>query len=79
MLKRFISYYKPYRLLFALDMAAAVLIAACNLVYPSVVKNIINNSILLQNASNADYVLRFVQTIIQAGHFLAQLSPMKAI
>ena len=42
MLKRFIGYYKPYRLLFALDMAAAVLIAACNLVYPSVVKNIIN-------------------------------------
>ncbi|MBE6536394.1 MAG: ABC transporter ATP-binding protein [Ruminococcaceae bacterium] len=42
MLKRFISYYKPYRLLFAIDMAAAVIIAACNLVYPSVVKNIIN-------------------------------------
>ena len=42
MVKRFISYYKPYRALFLFDMAAAVIIAACNLVYPSVVKNIIN-------------------------------------
>lgn len=42
MVKRFFSYYKPYRLLFAFDMMAAVIIAACNLVYPSVVKNIIN-------------------------------------
>ena len=42
MVKRFISYYKPYRALFFFDMAAAVIIAACNLIYPSVVKNIIN-------------------------------------
>lgn len=42
MIKRFLSYYKPYRLLFAIDITAAIIIAACNLVYPSVVKNIIN-------------------------------------
>lgn len=42
MVKRFISYYKPYKALFILDMLAAVIIAACNLVYPTVVKNIIN-------------------------------------
>ena len=42
MLKRFISYYKPYRLLFAIDMIAAVVISICNLIYPTVVKNIIN-------------------------------------
>ena len=42
MIKRFLSYYKPYKLLFAFDMAAAIIIAACNLIYPSVVKDIIN-------------------------------------
>ena len=42
MIRRFISYYKPYKLLFIIDMTAAILIAACNLVYPSVVKDIIN-------------------------------------
>ena len=42
MVKRFISYYKPYKLLFIFDMLASVIIAGCNLVYPTVVKNIIN-------------------------------------
>ncbi|MBQ8380335.1 MAG: ABC transporter ATP-binding protein [Clostridia bacterium] len=42
MVKRFLSYYKPYVGLFILDMIAAVVIAACNLVYPTVVKEIIN-------------------------------------
>ncbi len=43
MIKRFISYYKPYKLLFTLDIIAAIIIAACNLVYPSLVKEVINN------------------------------------
>ena len=42
MIKRFLSYYKPYKLLFFIDMAAAIIIAACNLIYPTVVKNVIN-------------------------------------
>ncbi len=42
MIKRFLSYYKPYIILFTIDMTAAVIIAACNLIYPSVVKDIIN-------------------------------------
>ena len=42
MIKRFLSYYKPYKLLFFIDMASAIIIAACNLIYPSVVKNVIN-------------------------------------
>lgn len=42
MIKRFLSYYKPYKLLFFIDMVAAITIAACNLIYPSVVKNVIN-------------------------------------
>ena len=48
MIKRFISYYKPYKLLFVIDMLAAIVIAACNLVYPSVVKDIINKYVFEQ-------------------------------
>ena len=42
MLKKFISYYKPHIPMFILDMSAAIIIAVCNLFYPSVAKNIIN-------------------------------------
>ncbi len=47
MIKRFISYYKSYIGLFALDMLAAVVIAVCNLFYPTVVKKIINEYVYL--------------------------------
>ncbi len=43
MLKKFISYYKPHLGLFTLDMIAAVLLAACNLVYPFIAKEMIND------------------------------------
>ncbi len=43
LLKRFISYYKPYRKLFALDMLCALLIAVADLFYPMITKEIINN------------------------------------
>ncbi len=42
MLKKFISYYKPYRKLFFLDMVCAVLVSLCNLIYPYLAKDIIN-------------------------------------
>ena len=42
MIKRFLKYYKPYVGLFVIDILASVIIAACNLFYPSVVKDIIN-------------------------------------
>ncbi len=42
MLKRFVGYYRPHLPLFALDMLAAVIIAACNLFYPIIAKDIIN-------------------------------------
>ena len=34
MIKRFCSYYKPYKKMFALDMLCALGVALCNLVYP---------------------------------------------
>lgn len=45
MIKRFISYYKPHRKLFLLDMACAFLIAALDLVFPIVTRDVINNII----------------------------------
>lgn len=43
MLKRFISYYRPHIPLFILDMTAALIVSLCNLVYPNIAKNIIND------------------------------------
>lgn len=43
MLKKFISYYKPHTGLFIADMIAAVLLAVCNLVYPYIAKEMIND------------------------------------
>lgn len=42
MFKRFVSYYKPHMGLFTLDMICAVIVAACNLYYPTLAKKIIN-------------------------------------
>ncbi|MFI3210401.1 MAG: ABC transporter ATP-binding protein [Peptostreptococcaceae bacterium] len=42
MLKEFIKYYKPYKRLFALDMLAAFLVAMCDLIYPMITRNIMN-------------------------------------
>ncbi|EGT3616457.1 ABC transporter ATP-binding protein [Clostridium perfringens] len=45
MFKKFIRYYKPYKKLFILDLLAAFLVAACDLVYPMITRNIINDVI----------------------------------
>ena len=42
MLKHFVSYYKPHKKLFFLDIFCAFLIAVCNLFYPFITQNIIN-------------------------------------
>ena len=42
MLKKFLSYYKPHRRLFILDMICAVVVALCNLYYPTLARKIIN-------------------------------------
>ena len=43
MVKKFISYYKPHLGLFTLDLIAAVILAGCNLVYPFIAKEMIND------------------------------------
>lgn len=43
MIKDFIKYYEPYKKLFFLDLLAAFLFSACNLVYPMITRDIMND------------------------------------
>ena len=45
MLKEFIKYYKPYKKLFILDLIAAFAVALCDLVYPMITRNIMNEGV----------------------------------
>ncbi|PWX49602.1 ABC transporter ATP-binding protein [Clostridium perfringens] len=65
MLKRFICYYKPYKKLFILDLLAAFLVSACDLFYPMITRNIINDVI-----PNKQIKLLFVFAIVLTLIFL---------
>ena len=45
MIKRFIAYYKPHKLMFSLDMAASVLISVIGMVYPIMTNKLLNDYI----------------------------------
>ena len=45
MLKRFIAYYKPHRLVFTLDMLAALAVSLIGIVYPIVTRKMLNELI----------------------------------
>ena len=45
MLKRFISYYKPHKLMFTLDMLASIGISLLGMVYPIVTRTMLNDYI----------------------------------
>ena len=45
MFKKFVSYYKPYKKLFFLDLLVAFLFALCDLVYPMMTRTLIDESI----------------------------------
>ena len=49
MFKNFAKYYKPHWKLFALDMFCAFIVSLCNLFYPVITKNIINDYVPNQN------------------------------
>lgn len=49
MLKKFISYYAPYKKLFFMDLSAAFLVALIDLVYPLITRNIINDVVPNKN------------------------------
>ncbi len=62
MLKRFFSYYKPHRLVFALDMFAALAVSMIGIVYPIITRAMLN-----------DYIPQkeYVNIIISGGIVLA--------
>lgn len=45
MLKRFLSYYKPHKLLFCLDMLASLAVALVGVIYPMVTRTMLNDLI----------------------------------
>ena len=45
MLKRFLSYYKPHKKLFAMDMGASLIVALIGIVYPIVTRSMLNDLI----------------------------------
>ena len=49
MVKRFLSYYKPHKLLFSLDMIASLLVALIGAVYPMVTRTMLNDLIPNKN------------------------------
>ena len=49
MLKRFIAYYKPHKLVFTLDMIAALAVSLVGIVYPIVTRHMLNDLIPNKN------------------------------
>ncbi|MBQ0099707.1 MAG: ABC transporter ATP-binding protein, partial [Firmicutes bacterium] len=45
MLKRFLSYYKPHRLMFTLDMIASLIVACIGIIYPIITRSMLNGFI----------------------------------
>ena len=49
MLKRFVAYYRPYKLMFFLDMAASFFISLIGMVYPIISRTMLNDLIPNRN------------------------------
>ncbi|MBQ8658655.1 MAG: ABC transporter ATP-binding protein [Clostridia bacterium] len=48
-IRRFFSYYKPHRKLFVVDLICSFLISVCNMFYPMIARNIMNDYVPNQN------------------------------
>lgn len=68
MIKRFISYYKPYKILFSLDMAAALLIALAGVLYPIVTREMLNELI-----PNKNYRLIIIYGAVLLGIYFVRM------
>ena len=80
-IKRFFSYYKPHRKLFAFDLLCSFTISVCNMFYPMIARNIMNDYVPNENlrllivwaiVMAAIYALKSVLTYIVGywGHVL---------
>jgi len=66
MLRRFVQYYKPHMRLFLADLACALVLSLCDLVYPMITREMINNYIpnrLLQALCIAAAALLFIYIV----------------
>lgn len=41
MIRRFFTYYRPHKKLFALDLICSFIVAVCNIFYPIITKNVL--------------------------------------
>ena len=62
MLKRFIAYYKPHKVIFTLDMIAAFFISLIGMVYPVVTNKMLND--LIPNRMYRQIVIAGVLVLI---------------
>ena len=69
MIRRFISYYRPYKATFFADMLAALILAVCDLVYPQFTRGIINELIPDKN-----WQMILVYTAILLGIYLIKMA-----
>lgn len=67
LLRRFMAYYKPHKLIFALDMLASLLVSVIGIIYPIVTRTMLND--LIPN--------RMYQSIILAGLLVLALYAVK--
>ena len=63
LLKRFIHYYKPHRLIFALDMTSSFLVAAIGICYP-IITRLVLNDFLPNNDFNGIIVASVILLVI---------------
>lgn len=68
MIKKFISYYKPYKKLFFLDLLAAITVSVCDLIYPMLSRVAVNNYI-----PNKNYRSILVLAITLLGIYIVKL------
>ncbi|MBE6562469.1 MAG: ABC transporter ATP-binding protein [Ruminococcaceae bacterium] len=69
MVKRFINYYKPHKLIFFLDLLAALFLAVCDLVYPVITRKMINEFIPAKMAKSL-----ILWAVIMLGIYLLKLA-----
>ncbi len=80
-LKRFFHYYKPHRKLFLFDLICSFVISVCNMFYPMIARNMMNNYVPNENLKllivwavvmAAIYIIKCVLTFVVGywGHIL---------
>ncbi len=69
MLSKFISYYRPYKKLFFMDLLVATVSALCDLVYPMITRNIVNVVI-----PNREFRFIIVFGVVLLGIYLIKMS-----